>query len=165
MSEIRKLIVKESGVSGKGVFAGESFKLGDVIMVWSHNYHIISEKDYNQEQKNGNYNIIKTGARFVDGYFLYTDDGVPRIEDNMNHSYFYNVLYHCGVCFAVRDIAEGDELFVNYRYVLAKGDALAFHDKTTGHYVDGIDSFDCLRETTSLLHDLLEKMTKNRDKK
>jgi len=162
MSSIRKLIVKDSTISGKGVFADEDFAIGDVIMIWAHDCFIIREDDYNKEQQCGNTNIIKTGARFVDGYFLYTLDGQPRIEDNMNHSYTNNVLYHCGVCFAMRDIKKGEELFVNYRYVLSKGDYAGFIDHKTNLVVDGVDSLTCLMETTKILSDILAKANKNR---
>lgn len=153
-SSIKKLVVKKSTVSGSGIFADEDIKKGEVVMIWSIDCNIISESEYNEEQSNGNQNMIKTGARFVDGYFLYTDEN-PRVEDNMNHSFEPNILYHCGVCFALRDISCGEELFVNYKYILSRGDYAGFVDEKTGVYVDGMDSLDCLKETTTQLLNLL----------
>lgn len=156
-SSVKKLVVKKSTVSGSGIFADEDIKKGDVVMIWSIDCNIITETNYNIEQANGNQNMIKTGARFVDGYFLYTSE-TPRVEDNMNHSFNPNILYHCGICFALRDIECGEELFVNYKYVLSKGDHAGFVDEQTGIYVDGMDSIDCLKETTTQLLILLNSV-------
>lgn len=127
-------------------------------MIWSYDYFLINEDEYTKEQQSGNKNMIRTGARYVDKYFLYTENGKARIEDNMNHSDNYNILYHCGICFATRDIKKGEELFVNYRYVLSKNDNAGFIDNTTGKYIDGTDGFTCLCETTKLLNELLNKV-------
>jgi hypothetical protein len=155
---IKKLFIGNSTIpnAGTGLFAGEDIRKCDVVMIWSMECFIISEQDYNEEQKKGNKVMIDTGARFVDGYFLYTDTK-PRLENHVNHSFDSNMLYHCGVCFAKKDILKGEELTVDYRYVLAKGDAARFVDTTTGATVDGVDSLTCLKETTEDLLNLLKQ--------
>lgn len=157
MSYLKQLLVKDSGIQGSGLFADEPIKMGEVVMIWSVDCSIIKEADYNKEQANGNENMVKTGARFVDGIFLYTDDR-PRLENYINHSADPNILYHCGVCFALHDIVKGEELTVDYSHVLAAGDYNGFHDAKTGLYVDGLDSLECLRQTTAMLTALLSKV-------
>jgi hypothetical protein len=156
MSEYRKsLILKDSKISGTGLFANEDIKQGSVIMMWGLRAFVISENDYNEAQKAGNELMIKTGCRFVDGIFLYTDNS-PRLENYVNHSFQPNMLYHCGICFAKSNISKGDELTADYRYILAKNDANAFVDQVSGESVDGLDSQTCLTQTTKELLELLK---------
>lgn len=155
MSEYRKsLILKDSKISGTGLFANEDIKSGEVIMIWTLKAFVIDENGYNEAQKSGNGLMIKTGCRFVDGIFLYTDDS-PRLENYVNHSFQPNMLYHCGICFAKIDIKKGDELTADYRYILAANDANAFIDQISGKPVDGLDSQTCLIQTTRELLGLL----------
>src|SRR5688572_20180043 len=118
LSMVKKLFIRESKIPGAGIglFAGEDIKCGDVVMIWSLNCFIVPEADYNAEQAKGNEIFIKTGARFVDGHFLYTDSN-PRLENYINHSFEPNMLYHCGVCFAKKDIMASEEVTVDYKYV------------------------------------------------
>lgn len=155
MSEYRKsLVLRDSPISGVGVFANEDIKIGDVIMLWSLRAFIVNENEYNEAQKSNNQIMIQTGCRYVDSIFLYTDDK-PRIENYVNHSFEPNMLYHCGICFAKTDIIKGTELTVNYKYVLAVNDANSFVDQVTGIKVDGLDSKTCLIQTTKELLELL----------
>jgi len=154
---IRKLFIGDSKLQGTGLFAGEDIKKGDVVMIWSMNCFIISEKDYNEEQRKGNSIMIKTGARFIDGIFLYTDS-TPRLENYVNHSFTPNMLYHCGICFAKKDIAAGEEVTIDYKYVLAKGDVARFIDSSTGRDVDGLTSIECIKESTKELFDIVNSL-------
>jgi hypothetical protein len=156
MSEYRKkLILKESPISGTGIFANEDIKRGEVVMVWSIKALIIGEEEYNEAQKSGNALMIKTGCRFVDGIFLYTDNS-PRLENYVNHSFNPNLLYHCGICFAKTNIKKDDELTADYRYILAEHDANSFVDAETSTKVDGYDSQTCLLKTTQELLEILD---------
>jgi hypothetical protein len=101
--------------------------------------------------------MIDTGARFVNDIFLYTD-GTARLENYINHSFKPNLLYHCGICFAKENISKYTELTVDYKYVLAKGDAVSFADSVTGEVVDGMDDVECLKQSTSELLNILNCM-------
>ena len=158
---MRKLIVKKSPISGIGVFAGEDFKKGEIVLLFCIDCKLISVSDYNEEQKKGNSLMIKTGCRFIDGIFLYTDDDTednPRVENYINHSFEPNILYHAGVCFANKNISVNDEITIDYRYLLAKGDYGSFVDVNTGRKVDGVDSLTCIRETSAQLVELYKNV-------
>lgn len=156
MSEYRKkLILNDSPLNGLGLFAAEEIKKSEVVMLWAVNTFMISEKDYNEAQKSNNQIMIKTGCRYVDGIFLYTDVH-PKLENYINHSFSPNMLYHCGICFAKQDIAVGEELTVDYRYILAVDDDNAFIDKKTSQKVDGYDSETCLLKSTEELLKILK---------
>ena len=86
---MQDLTVKLSTISGIGVFTNRAYKKGDVVAVFCTDCKLISELEYNNEQKKGNTTMIKTGCRFIDGVFLYTDDN-QRIENYINH--YWNFL-------------------------------------------------------------------------
>lgn len=150
---MQNLVVKLSTISGTGVFTTCNYKKGDVVISFCTDCKLISEVEYNNEQKKGNYTMIKTGCRFIDEIFLYTDDD-QRIENFINHSYEPNLLYHTGICFANRDINSGEEITIDYTYLLAKDDYYSFIDVKTGRKVDGIDSVSCTRNINKQLLDL-----------
>lgn len=148
---LQNTYVRQSSVDGYGVFAKRNFNKGDIVMIWSYNYNIMTESEYHTEQKNNNINIIRTGARLVNDIFLCTES---RIEDHVNHSFNPNMLYHCGICFAKCDIKVDDELFVNYNYVLARNDEYAFYDENK-KLVDGFSGKDALIDSTKELCQIL----------
>jgi SET domain-containing protein len=154
---MKKLSLRASSIGGLGVFANEHIACGEVVMLWCMNCYITSEQAYNDEQKAGNILMQKTGCRFIDGIFLYTDD-TPRIENYVNHNFTPNMLYHAGICFALKDIQHDEELTVDYRYILAKNDYGAFVDTNTGTLVDGLDSITCIIETSEQLAALYKKI-------
>lgn len=147
----KKLLVKKSSINGFGVFTNERIKKGDVVMVWTQNHYLISENEYHKQQKNGNEIIKQTGVRFINDIFLYTNLG--QIEDFVNHSFEPNLLYHCGICFAKRNILVGEELFVNYEYLLSVSDECSFIDLLTGKNVIGKEN--SLINSTKELYELL----------
>lgn len=153
----KKLIVKKSDVNGLGVFTTENIKKGEIVMIWCQNHYLISENDYHKEQNSGNEIVKQTGTRYVNDIFLYTELG--RIEDFVNHSFEPNLLYHCGICFAKRDISENEELFVNYEYLLSVNDECSFIDLFTNKKVFGKDN--SLFDSTKELYILLSEITKN----
>jgi hypothetical protein len=120
-------------------------------MIWTFGANYITEEEYNKKQAAGDIIMIKTGARYIGNVFLYTD-GRDRYENYINHSKHANILYHCGVCFALRDIRAGEELYVDYRYVLSENDIESFKDNS-GRLVKGCS--DILLETTEKLLELL----------
>jgi hypothetical protein len=150
---MKRLSVRPSRIEGNGIFSEEHIKKGEVIMIWSINSDIFDEKTYDIEQRSGNKIVIDSGARYVSNYFLWSDK--PRIENFINHSSHPNVLYHCGICFAMCDIAPEEELTVDYRYILSENDCAAFIDIKTGKIVEGVNGKQCLKETSVMLLNIL----------
>ena len=157
----KKLIVKRSSIEGYGLYANEYIRRGEIIMFWAVNAYLIPEDEYNFRQSEKDQQIIATGARYVGPMFLYTDVGPnkDRYENYINHSFTPNVLYHCGVCFALEDIDIGIELTTNYTYLLAEGDSEAFYDLASKKQVCGIGWRECLKQTAVQLFTLFDNPT------
>ncbi len=151
-----KTEIKNSDVNGKGLFLLENVKIGQIIALFAENSKYITEEEYQEEQRNNNEIIIMSGVRYVGKYFLYTEE--IGNEEYINHSSNPTVLYHCGICFAKRDLKIGDELTVDYKYFLATNDVNKFTDKTTNSIVDGIPPHEALLQSTRELLEMLEKI-------
>ena len=150
-TEIKKTI------TGKGLFSLEFVKKGSLIANFAQDAKgIITEEEYQLEQKKGNQLIIMSAIRWVDKYFLYGD--YIGSEEYINHSYEPSMLYHCGICIAARDMKPGDELTVNYQYFLAENDLSSFSDHKTGKLVDGLPPKIALLKSAQELVKLLTEL-------
>jgi hypothetical protein len=96
-----------------------------------------------------------TAVRLLGRSFLYGD--TIGNEEYINHSETPNLLYHCGICLATRNIAPGEELTLNYKYFLAEKDLYAFDDIVTGEKVDGISPEDAFSKSAEMVLDLLKE--------
>lgn len=146
--------VKNSSISGRGLFSRQSVKKGEVVAILTHSCPTMSERQYQNEQEKGNEVIIMTAVRWVGDLFAYGDSIGP--EEFINHSFDPSMLYHAGICFATRDIAPGDELTADYRFFLAENDVYRFTDAETGKLVDGLGPKRALADSATALVRLLE---------
>jgi SET domain-containing protein len=149
-----KTEVRESGTHGEGLFLLEPVKKGEIIGILTHGCGIMTEDEYQRQQAENNKIIIMTAVRWVGKYFLYGD--AIGSEEFINHSSDPTMLYHCGVCFATRDLLPGDELTADYGYFLAEKDVFAFSDNATGRPVDGISGREALLRSARELIRLVE---------
>jgi SET domain-containing protein len=132
-----KCKVMKSKLGGKGLFSMEFLPKGKMVGILAQEAMVMSEDKYQKEQKKGNYLVIMTAVRWVGNLFLYGDKITK--EEFINHSESPTMLYHLGVCFALRDIQKGEELTVNYNYFLAEEDVNRFESiEKKGKIVDGI---------------------------
>jgi len=148
-----KTEVRNSGIHNKGLFILEPVKKGEIIGIMTVNCGIMTESEYQEEQEKGNEIIIMTGVRWAGKYFLYGNSICN--EDYINHSEDPNMLYHCGICVALRDLYPGDELTINYKFLLAENDVYSFIDKETGKKVDGLSWREALIQSTEEFINLL----------
>ena len=134
--------VKSSAINGDGLFACADISNGEIVAMYPIGATVITEEKYRKEQLAGNKLIIDTGVRWIGQYYLHGDK--LEDEDFFNHSFDPNVLYHCGVCLARRDIVEGEELTVHYGYFMSDDDATAFVDSETGREVNGFGATEAI---------------------
>lgn len=73
----------------------------------------------------------------------------------VNHSFTPSGLWHLGFVFALRDLAPGDELTVDYRFLVGDHERLPFHDTETGREIIGYTWTENLRKSTEQLLALL----------
>lgn len=149
--------VRPSSIFGKGLFAVSNLPRGKIICSFTSGSKIITEDEYLDAIKCERYLIVRTGTRYVGRYFTYTD--IPDAELNFfNHSFVPNLLCHCGIVIAVRDIAAGEELTVDYRYLIDDTEVGVYNDAVTGRPIRGFTARRTLLDTTRQLLELLESL-------
>lgn len=73
----------------------------------------------------------------------------------VNHSFSPSGLWHLGFIFALRDLQAGDELTVDYRFLVNDNEVLPFRDAETGREIVGYTWEENLRLSTEQLAKLL----------
>jgi SET domain-containing protein len=150
----KELVVKASKIEGLGLYTADPIKRGEVIMLWNVDAYLITQKEYDTRTANNDQLIIATGVRYINDHFIHTD-AKPRVENYINHSFTPNVLYHCGICFAMDEIPAGTELTTDYTYLLSENEEPII-DSGTGRKVQGISGIKCLQQTTEILSSILK---------
>lgn len=74
----------------------------------------------------------------------------------VNHSFNPSGLWHLGFIFAVRDLQPGDEVTVDYRFVVNDNEVMPFRDAETGREIVGYTWAENLRLSTRMLLDILK---------
>jgi hypothetical protein len=150
-----KTKISESPVHESGLFADERIARGAVVGIMALEADITSERSYQNAQRNDDSTYTQTGVRWIHKFFLF--DKRLMAEDFINHSHQANVLYHCGILFAKKDILIGEEITCDYRLFLAQNDEGAFCDKETKDLVDGYDPKKSLLTSTQQLVELINE--------
>jgi hypothetical protein len=73
----------------------------------------------------------------------------------VNHSFNPSGLWHLGFIFATRDLQPGDEITVDYRFLVDDNEVLPFRDAETGQQIIGHVWEENLRQSTAALLALL----------
>jgi hypothetical protein len=149
-----KAQVKNSEIAGQGLFTQELIKQGTIVAIFSSSeYSIFSEEAFQAEFDRGNPIFQQSGTRLVGQY--YTANGDRDYDENyINHSDTPNLLFHCGICFAWRDIQPGEELTFDYRYASIPGVAEPF--ETAQGKVIGLPAKEALIQSAQALIQVLE---------
>ncbi len=147
--------IKASPLSGKGLFLREPVKKGQVIALFTENARYMTEATYQEEQRKNNQVVIMSAVRYIGEYFLYNEE--IGEEEFINHSSEPTMIYHCGICFAKKDLTAGEELTVDYKYFLATGDENKFIDSRTSQPVDGLPPREALLQSARELLATLEE--------
>ena len=157
-----KTQIKKSKISGKGLFASEKIPKKSVVFILPllKNTKAISGKDFNKiwaKKKPTKKDIYlrKEAVRYIQDIFIYSVKGDKKTL-YINHSDNPNILYHCGIGFAKKDIKNGDEITVDYRYFdTDKSDN--FINKETGQKMIKPSADYLLKQSTMELFNLLAK--------
>lgn len=157
-----KYEVRPSEINGKGLFLLESVQKGQIIALSVTDANYSTEREYQEEQSKGDDLMIMTAVRYVGKHFIYTT--FIEDEDYINHSENPTVLYHCGICFAKKDLKPGDELTVDYRYYLAENDFHRFTDIITGAEIDGYSPKQSLLRSSIELLEILKDVSEDWEK-
>jgi hypothetical protein len=72
-------------------------------------------------------------------------------ECYVNHSFSPSCLWHLGFIFALRDLQPGDEVTVDYRFVINDNEVMPWVDNETGQQIVGYTWEENLRKSTEQL--------------
>jgi SET domain-containing protein len=135
-----KLENRNSNLHGAGLYALERIPQKSIVFYWGRDGDetVISEDEYLQMRVTGDKIFQKSACRWVYNKFVYST--TLEVDDNINHSFDPNILYYQGLGIAKRDILIGDELTINYEYILSENDTVKFMDKETNKTVTGISA-------------------------
>ena len=136
---------------GKGVFLKEGVRKGQVLVAPD-----AINRVYNAEERAA----LVPGSpeddacvRWFESYHTVSTDWPD--DCYVNHSFTPSGLWHLGFIFATRDLAAGDEVTVDYRFLVDDNEVMPFRDAETGEEIVGYTWDENLRRSTEALLALL----------
>ena len=146
--------VRASTIYGQGLFALEPVRRGKIICFFPINAQVITEERYLQAIEANEHAIVRTGTRYAGRYFTVGNQSEPYTF--LNHSFSPNLLCHCGTVIARRDIANGEELTLDYRTLVDSTDVGTYQDAVTDRTIKGFAAKETLLRTARELIDIIE---------
>ncbi len=136
--------------AGQGWFAAEHISKGRVIIAPDKVHTVWPEAKLRTFAPESIEN--QSSVRWFETQFSLT----PEWSDEcyVNHSFTPNALWHLGFIFALRDIAVGEELLMDYRHVIGSGELMPFKDSATGREIVGLPWPQVLQESAAVLAQL-----------
>jgi len=139
--------IRESAIEGRGVFLKSNVKKGELLVIYTYGISELIHKEYHDQvcrdlENSPHRDVVDSSVCYVDNWFIfdaYSKHNLcfgSREGDFVNHSFEPAMIYHCGLCFAARDLKAGDELTVDYRYFMSE-DLEGFCDRHTGRQIRG----------------------------
>jgi hypothetical protein len=146
--------VRTSTIFGKGLFAAEAVPKGKIICFFSDGAEMITEEQFLQAIQADNRPIIRTGTRHAGKFFTHGNEHQPYTF--LNHSFTPNLLCHCGMVMAKRDVSANEELTLDYRTLIDDTDIGIYSDAATGREIRGFSARETLLRTSRELIEILE---------
>ncbi len=146
--------VKPSNIFGRGLFTAEAVSKGKIICCFTSGAQIITEEQYLQGIRDEAHVIVRTGTRYAGKYFTIGNEDQPYTF--INHSLDPNLLCHCGVVIALRDLEAGEEMTLDYRTLIDETDLGIYNDAKTGEPIRGFSARETLLRTARQLIELIE---------
>lgn len=130
--------------AGKGFFVEEPVAAGRILIAPTNATHTVRLAEIFSPQSHPH---AETSVIWFEDHCVVS----PDYPDDffINHSFAPNAVWHLGFVFALRNLAAGEELFLDYRHLIAPGVALDFRDGTTGEEIIGHAWKDSLRITAA----------------
>lgn len=151
-----KTEVRETGVYGKAMFAAEPIRRGTIVCSFTLGSEVTTEDEYVRAVAENRQPVTRTGTRYAGKYFTFGNVDAPY--NFVNHSFTPNLLCHCGVVLALRDIAAGEEMTLDYRALIDPTDVGIYNDAVTGREIHGFDARQTLLRTARQLIELVESV-------
>lgn len=133
--------------AGQGLFLTRAVTAGKVLIAPS---HIDATVPLNEILEHPNHPCADSSIRWFEDHCTVSPDWPD--ECYVNHSFSPNGLWHLGFIFALRDLAPGEEITVDYRHLIGPDVEMPWVDAHTGRAIVGFDWQQSLAlSTTSLL--------------
>jgi hypothetical protein len=136
---------------GKGVFLREAVRKGQVL---------VAPDAINRVYDAAERAALVPGSpeddacvRWFESYHTVSTDWPD--DCYVNHSFHASGLWHLGFIFATRDLEVGDEVTVDYRFLVDDNEVMPFRDNETGSEIVGYTWAENLKISTQLLLALL----------
>ena len=152
--------VRTSTIFGKGLFPTHGVKRGTIICSFTTDARTITDAEYLDAIRSNHYTVVRTGTRYVGKYFTCTDHTESEINF-FNHAFDPNLLVHCGVVIALRDIEAGEEFTIDYRTLVDDTDIGVYNDAASGQVIKGFSARETLLRTTRQMLALVESLEEN----
>ncbi len=150
--------IKKIEGKGRGLFTNEFIKKGTIIFNFINNRtKIISYKKYKSLVEKNDQNAIRTGCRIGKNKFVINISDEENKCEFINHSFNPSMIYYMGLLIASRDIKKGEELTMDYTYVVAEDDFECFTDYETKTEIKGIPANLYESKSISKLNEILGK--------
>jgi hypothetical protein len=151
-----KTEVKETGLYGKALYAAERIPRGTIVCSFTLGSEVTTEDDYVRAVAENRQPLPRTGTRYAGKYFTFGNVDAPY--NYVNHSFRANLLCHCGVVLALRDIEPGEEMTLDYRTLIDTTDVGLYNDAVTGREIRGLGARETLLRTARELIALVESV-------
>lgn len=109
------IIIKKSGIEGKGVFAARDFKKGEIVIRYDISHKLSQQELANLPKKDRRYVI------FLDGKYILMQSPAEYV----NHSCSANTFSKDFSDVAKKDIKEGEEITADYSETMAANESMA----------------------------------------
>jgi hypothetical protein len=151
-----KTEVRETEVYGKALYAAEMIRKGTIVCSFTLGSDVTTEEQYVRAVAENRQPVTRTGTRYAGRYFTFGNVDAPY--NYVNHSFKPNLLCHCGVVLALRDVAAGEQLTLDYRTLIDTTDVGLYHDAVTGREIRGLSARETLLRTARELIALVESV-------
>ena len=149
-----KTEVRETAVYGKALYAAEPIRRGTIVCSFTLGSDVTTEQQYVAAVAENRQPVTRTGTRYAGKYFTFGNVDAPY--NYINHSFKPNLLCHCGVVLALRDLAAGEELTLDYRSLIDPTDVGIYNDAVTGTEIRGWTARETMLRTARELVALVE---------
>jgi len=137
--------------AGKGLFLDEAISRGRLITAPDDIRKVYKWREV--EALPNSHDLLAATVRWFEDRYTVTPEWPD--ECYINHSFAPNGLWHLGFVFALRDLAPGEEITVDYRHLLAPGQKEDFRDAATGGEIVGYTWAESLALSSAHLHEIV----------
>ncbi len=152
--------IKPSSIAGAGmgIFLLQDFKKGEILVVPE---GVKPEQIISLEQLNALPSDSLEHESSVRWYEnSYTTNVEWTDECYINHSFSPSGIWHLGFVFAQRNLKAGDELTIDYRYIIPEGETMPFLDGESGQPIIGYSWKEIMLQSMQAISQALNSNTK-----